>query len=408
MLQRLTIMAASALSVLLAGGPAGPARVETISRSGTTWTASTWGYTSPKLLWDGARAYAVNLVGSGPGSDVARVYWRDDSGWHAGADIEPVYQPALLVLDSTGAIHFFCTDRGQRGYHWRSVRPHDVTEFSPVPLPDATKFAYGYLGAGREGDTLALAGLDRKYSMWVAVKHGEAPWSRPGLLARSDSVRPPVKAPLYPVVLPHGDQVDVIYSFCPDGSVQNTYNRVEHAQYDAASRKVIRHEVIAEGPVGEVTYATDALRAADGTLYALYMSGVYRYGEKREDREQREGLYCAALRSEGGWSSARVTRSTGTAQLWQDPSGALHVFESTSAGARRYDSADGGRTWTAAQPEAAWDHPGAFLYVVKPNSGSLQDGNLRAVQSTIAAGLPKGAPGRFGLEYVELDWARPR
>ncbi|WP_410970481.1 hypothetical protein, partial [Salmonella sp. SAL4458] len=65
--------------------------------------------------------------------------------------------------------------------------------------------------------------------------------------------------------------MDVIYSFCPDGSVQNTYNRVEHARYDAATRKVTRHEVIAEGPVGEVTYATDALRAADGTLYALYM-----------------------------------------------------------------------------------------------------------------------------------------
>jgi hypothetical protein len=404
-MNRLLIMAAFALPVLLTDGPTGPARVEAITRDGTTWTASTWAYTTPKLLWDGARAYAVALVGEGPGKDVARLYWRNTTGWHAGADVQPVYQPATLLLDDEGHVHLFCTDRGRRGYHWRSVRPADVTAFTQVALPGAEKFAYGYLGAGRDGATLALAGLDRDYSMWIAVKRGAAAWTRPRLLARSESARPPVKSPLYPVVIPRGDEVDVVFSHTSDGSTQNTYDRVEHALYDAAAGRVVRHEVIAEGPVGEITYGLDALRAADGSLYALYMAGLRKYGEERADRERRQGLYCAALRpGSSGWSVSRVTSSTGTAQLCQSPDGNLHVFESTSGGTRHHLSTDGGRTWSPAPSEVAWSQ-GAFLYVLKPNSGSVQDTKLRAVQSSA---LPQGSRGRYGLDYIELGWPDPR
>src|SRR5262249_56318918 len=93
-MNRLLIMAAFTLPALLTDGPTGPARVETITCDGTTWTASTWAYTTPKLLWDGARAYAVALVGDGPGKDVARVYWRDTTGWHAGGGGRPRDPPA--------------------------------------------------------------------------------------------------------------------------------------------------------------------------------------------------------------------------------------------------------------------------------------------------------------------------
>ncbi len=378
----------------------GGARVETLSDEGTVWTAATWGYTSPKLLWDGQRAYAVNLVGEGPGKDVARVMWRDTNGWHAGADLEPVYQPATLLLDEAGHIHVFCTDRGQHGHHWISTQPGDVTRFEKQELPFSRKFAYGYLGVGRQGSTLALAGLDRSYHMWVMVKPGRAePWKKPVLVERAESRTPPVKAPLYPVVIPHGDEVDVVYSYCPDGSVHNTYNRVDLFRCNWRTGRVLRHERVAEGPIGEVTYGLDALLGRDGTLYSLYMTGAYRYGDQRPDRAERQGLYCAVLRPGGVWERRRVSRTTGTGQLWEGPDGRIHAFESTSTHTRHFHSPDQGRTWEEQAP--AWDAPGFFLYVLKGNSGSPPDPTLRAVMSRIQTDVPKGMPGKYGLRYVE-------
>src|SRR3954466_8369471 len=120
----------------LASQPSGGARQERITRDGTPWVASTWGYSTPKLLFDGKRLFAVALVGSGIHHDVARLYWRDvdDAAgeWKRGVDLSPVYQPATILLDDQGFVHVFSTELGVRGFHWRSRRAGEVSAFDPV------------------------------------------------------------------------------------------------------------------------------------------------------------------------------------------------------------------------------------------------------------------------------------
>lgn len=375
--------------------------VETITTSGTTWTASTWGYNTPKLLYDGHKLYAVALVGRGPKKDVARLFWRDAFGWRQGADLAPVYQPATILLDAEGHINVFCTNSGERGLHWRSKRPGDVREFEEIALPDAAKFGYGYLGVGRRQNLLALAGLDNQYRMWITTKaSADTPWRAPALLADSLLGPPPRRSPVYPVVLPDEHGVHVVYSNSPDGSTHNTYNRVEYAFFDPAKGRVARHETIVEGPIGEMTYGLDALNDPDGGVSVIYFAGIPVYGPPQTDQQARRGIYFAHRDPAGGWTVHRVTASTGTAQLHRDGDGALSIFESTSAGYFRHRSSDGGKSWKR-DASVAWDG-GAFLYLIKPNSGSSPDPAVRGVQSRL---LP--APNRLGvryvLEYVELS-----
>src|SRR5689334_1079239 len=89
--------------ILLCGAPIASAAahvyVERITSANTPWVASTWGYSTPKLLCDGKRLYALALVGAGIDHDTARLYWRDvnatgsNAEWNRGADLSPVYQP---------------------------------------------------------------------------------------------------------------------------------------------------------------------------------------------------------------------------------------------------------------------------------------------------------------------------
>jgi hypothetical protein len=375
-----------------------PFVIETISETGPSWTGHTWGYTSPKLLYDGSRTYAVGLIGPDSGHSHIQVYWRDGAGWYAGAKLEPVYQPSTLLLDGAGHTNVFCTSAGIRAYHWRSDKPHDVTAFTEVPLPQPELFRFGYLGVGTDGKQLALAGLDGGYNLWLAVKPSlDAPWGEAHQIATGKTGDPTGNVgPCYPVVMPAGDQVHLVYSVSPDGSVHNTYNKVVYACFDTRQQKVTRQHTIARSTPGVMTYGLDALRGPDGTLYSLYFGHVYVYGAKPEGEDALRGLYLAVLRPGGQWRAAKVTDSTGTAQLFHSPDGTLHVLESTSAGTRDYASTDGGRSFGAAVH--AWPGAGGFLYVVKASSGSVVDGVVRGAQSEFPGG---GAGSR--LQYVKYD-----
>jgi hypothetical protein len=377
--------------------------VERISLDGSTWTSATWGYTSPKLLYDGGRVYAVNMVGAGPGKDVARLYWRDAGGWHTGADISPMYQPATMLLDAAGHINVFVTETAGPVHHWRSLRPRDVTEFAEVPVPRPESFRYGYLGVGTDGKMIALCGVDETYSMWFAVKPSvDRPWRRPRRIVPSQKATPPWTSPVYPVVIPDGNVVHVIYSNSPDGGVHNTYNRVEHVACDMRTGRVAHREVVAEGPVGEMTYGVDALKGSDGTLYALYEAGAYVYGGKRPDISERAGLFCAALRPGGVWERVRITPTPGNGQLFLDSVGTLHAFLTTSTNTLHFVSSDSGRAWAPAADPVAWDGSGAFLYVMKPSSGSVITDTVRGVQAEARATPPPGGKSQYPLDYLEL------
>jgi hypothetical protein len=399
MRQRLALL--TALTALCSFVSAeGRSMVEVISGTGVSETGHTWGYSSPKLLYDGQQAYAVALHGPDMYHAHAQVYWRDAAGWHEGAAIEPVYQPPTILLDGEGHINVFCTSAGIRGYHWRSAKPHDVTAFAEVELPTPEIFRFGYLGVGTDGTRMALAGLDGSYSMWLTVKPlAEAAWTEPYPIAGGTTgAATGNTGPCYPVVIPAGDQVHVIYSVSPDGSVHNTYNRVAYACFDTRQRKITRQDVVAESPPGVMTYGLDALRAPDGTLYSLHFAHVYVYGDKPEGADALKGIYLATLPPGGEWRSVKVTDSTGTAQLFREAGGALHVIESRSDGARDHVSTDGGQTFGLLETPA-WPGSGGFLYVVKANSGSVMDDIVRGAQS--GTNMVDGKLTDFRLEYVE-------
>jgi hypothetical protein len=369
------------------------AGVETVSPDGATWVASTWGYNTPKLLFDGKKVYALGLAGTDLDHCVARLFWRDESGWHRGADLTPVYQPATILLDSKGYIYLFTTARASRGYCWRSKEPGEVDQFEQVPLTEPEKFAYGYLGAAIDGDRVMLAGLDPQYNMWLTVRESaDAKWDAPMLIASGQKDHVPWDSAVYPMLLPDADGVDVVYSNSPDGGVHNTYNRVEISRIDWKSRKVIAHETIAQGPVGEDTYGLDALKLKDGTIHVLYFAGLHVYGDVAPDIDQRRGLFCATRLPSGQWKSVRVTTDTGTSQFFHDPkSDRLWVLQTDTIGAAGFYSDDRGEHWKAAS-SPIFSAPGQFLHILKPTSGSLCDDRLRALQSTTS----------HALQYIEL------
>ena len=381
--------------------------IEIISETGVPFTGHTWGYSSPKLLYDGRYTYAVALIGPDSSHTHIQVYWRDGDGWHEGARIEPVYQPSTMLLDGAGHINVFCTSAGLRAYHWRSTKPHDVSAFTEVALPQPEIFRFGYLGVGTDGSQLALAGLDGGYNMWLAVKPSlDAPWGEAHRIATARMGDPVGNvAPCYPIVMPAGDQIHLVYSISPDGSVHNTYNKVVYACYDTREQKVTREDVILESAPGIMSYGLDALRAPDGTIYALCFGHFYAYGDKPEGVDALRGLYLATLPPGGTWRVVKVTDSTGTGQLFREPAGTLHVIESRSDGARDHVSTDGGQTFRLLDAPA-WPGNGGFLYVAKANSGSVMDGIIRGAQSG-----PKIVEGKvvdYRLEYAEYDPGRAR
>jgi hypothetical protein len=87
-----------------------------------------------------------------------------------------------------------------------------------------------------------------------------------------------------------------------------------------------------------------------------------------------------------------VTNSTGTAQLHRRKDGIVEVFESGSGGTMRHFSNDLTHWYHDEKP--VWTSPGGFLYAVKPNSGSIDDGNLRGIQTL------KTGEGKFRLEQI--------
>jgi hypothetical protein len=379
--------------------------IETITHDGTPWVASTWGYNTPKLLFDGNKVYAVALVGSGIDHDVARLYARDEAGhWRRGADLAPVYQPATLLLDDRGFINVFTTRHMDRACAWRSRRPGDVSAFDPVSLPKPEQFGYGYLGVGRSGSLVALAGLDHDYAMWLTVKRSfDAPWEAPIKIADSQKAHRPWTSPVYPIVLPDPAHraVDVVFCSSPDGGIHNTYDRVELARINLSdgSTKV---STVAHGPVGEMTFGMDAVRTSDGAIHIIYMSGLHVYGAVQPDEQKRHGVFCASSHDGTNWSIARVSESTGTSQLSRRPDDALMMFQTTSVGTDVFRSRDDQSDWKK-DPAPIWTSPGAFLYVIKANSGSVMGDFVRAVQSQpIPDAPPDGV--KYGLSYLTAHY----
>jgi hypothetical protein len=157
----------------------------------------------------------------------------------------------------------------------------------------------------------------------------------------------------------------------------------------------------AHGPVGEMTFGMDALRTSDGAVHIIYMSGLHVYGAVQPDEQKRHGVFCATSRDGTNWSIARVSESTGTSQLYQCPDGSLMVFQTTSVGTDVFRSRDGS-DWKK-DPAPIWTSAGAFLYVIKANSGSAMDDFVRAVQSQpIAGAAPDGV--KYGLEYLTAHY----
>ncbi len=402
------IMAGTTLYLLVAAAAAAPGNhpggdvVETITSQGTGWVCSTWGYNTPKLVYDGKRSYAIGLV-DGPGGRVAQLYARGPAGWTAGATFSPVHQPATILLDDHGCINVFSSDLTTGAHHWRSATAGDVNNFATIPIPDARKFRYGYLGVGTDGHRLALAGLDSNYSMWLAVKPSfEAAWNSPCLVARGQQQVQPWDAPVYPIVMPDAGGVHIIYSNCPDGGIHNTYDKVQYLYFDNATRQVTTREIVAQGPLGTITFGLDALFADDGTVYALYFTGLYVYGEKPSGDAQPHGVYCAVRLAPGKWRTTKVTDSTGAAQLFRDPDGTLHVLQSTPTGIVGFSSTDGGRSWKPAKRQVVSPAVGAFLYVVKANSGSVIDRTVRAIHSHLLPEAVTHGNQRHALEFITI------
>lgn len=297
-----------------------PFRLVEIDR-GDSWVSPYWGYSTPKVVFDGITYYTVGLWGTTPDSAHGVVYAFDAKGVRKGRRLEGIYQPATLVLDEQGCLVVVYTRRGAPVVILRSREPGGIDAFDELPPPPEMSDAY-YIGIAIRGHTLYLAYLvGSTYTMYLARLDLDAlVWSLSTVVREGQIQRKPKTAWTYPILFPDERGLHLVASNCPDGSDGNTYNRVWYQFYPDGAIESSTNETVAECPMGHIAYAMDMLVDPDGGVHVVFMWNQRRYGAPLPPRDPVEGTYHGMRNpATGEWERRLVSPSSITSLYWERP-----------------------------------------------------------------------------------------
>ncbi len=297
-----------------------PFRLVEIDR-GDSWVSPYWGYSTPKVVFDGTTYYTVGLWGTEPDSAHGMVYAFDADGVRKGRQLEGIYQPATVALDEQGRLVVAYTRRNAPAAILRSREPGGIDVFDELPPPPDMPDAY-YIGIAIRGQTFYLAYLaGSTYTMYLARLDLDAlVWSLSTVVREGQIRRKPKTAWTYPILFPDERGLHLVASNCPDGGDGNTYNQVRYQFYPDGAIESATNEIVAECPVGHIAYAMDMLVDSEGAVHVLFMWNQRRYGAPLPVKAPVEGTYHGMRNPATGEWERRLVSPLSIASLhWERP-----------------------------------------------------------------------------------------
>ena len=349
---------------------------------GDSWVSPYWGYCAPKIATDGNAYYTVGLWGDSPETSHGIVYKRQEGVWIKGAELVGVYQPPVVMLDSSGRVVVIYNQWEKPVYILRGRSPGTIDAFDTLPPHPDMSNAF-YPGAAIQGDTLYFAFCSTpSYTMYLSsLDLGTLKWSPLITMQEGQIEKKPKTAWTYPILLPDANGVHVVASNCPDGGDENSYNIVWYLYYRRGELAPAIRERVAESPVGNTAYATDMSVDSEGQVHVLHMFNVHNYGEPLPSGAEPAGTYHSWRTADGTWQRERIAPAT-IASFYTNEKKLTAVL--TVGGIlQRLSMANNGEPQPLVAPEQLPGAPG-FVDVLSPSSGS----NLSKGLAFVADALP--------------------
>ena len=349
-----------------------PLKVVEIAR-GHSWVSPYWGYSTPKVVFDGNRYYTAGLWGASPDTATGVIYASSGASWEEGAALPDIYQPATLGLDKNRRLIAAYTRKGRPVRLLRAIEPGNVASMEDVPPPPEMEDAY-YIGMAVQHDTVYLAYLGGPdHSMFfTTLDLGTLNWTPTIVLQKGQIDHKPKTAWTYPIVFPTNAGIHIVASNSPDGGEGNTYNEVWYLFIPTGASEPAVRDRVAECPVGHLAYAMDMLVDASGSVHVVMMRNRRVYGDPLPDTSPPEGTWYAVRDSASGtWDMERLG-PTALAGLyaWEGNVLVLMQQKGTIVAMQRRDDAAGWVTRFSLCP--AQDIPAgpSFMDVLSQASGS--------------------------------------
>lgn len=386
---------------------------------GEGWVSSYWGYTAPKLAYDGETYYTAALWGGSPEQAYGTLYAYRDGEWEAGQELPDMYQPPALLLDSSGRLVVLYARQGKPPVLLRARKRGAAEGLEALEPHPAIRNAY-YIGAAIRQNTLYMAYLTSpSYNFYLTqLDLDTMQWSEP-LLVQEGYVRAkPKTAWTYPVLLATAEGLHLVTSNCPDGGDGNTYDRVWYLFFPEGSNQYTLRQEVAACPMGHIAYAMDMIAGPAGGVHIVLMWNVHKYGAPLPETQSPAGTYhawrdneteewnldliappcVASLYGEGvGVDSGRVPRDEMRLFAITQQQSAITSLQWNPEGAE-------GERWRELPPLYPREEIAAapvFMDVIHPGSGSVM-GDLALVSDGLLPGA-EGEPSQRTIWAVLPD-----
>lgn len=287
--------------------PSAAGQAQEIAR-GTSWVSPYWGYSAPKLVFDGTRYYTPLLWGMSPNEARWAIAAHADGSWKVSTEHAGVYQPPVLLLDAEKRLIVIHNLEEKPPVILRAKSAGDAEQFDVIAPPADVANSY-YIGAAIRGNRVYLACVTiPSYSMLLtSLDLATGAWTPARVIAEGQIETKPKTAWTYPILVPVDGGVHVVASNCPDGGDGNTYNQLWHCFVPDDAAGEISKSMILEGKIGCMTYATDFVFDAAGGMHIVYMANMRKYGDVPPEGDGKPGLYHAYREANGTtWATAKV------------------------------------------------------------------------------------------------------
>lgn len=348
--------------------------VEPIAES-DSWVSPYWGYSTPKIVFDGNSWFAVGMRGNAPDQSAGFVCQRDTNGnWKEIAALPDIYQPPTICLDSERRLIVAHTRSGKPVRILRASHASQPNSLGDLPTPTSMENAY-YIGITCFRDTLYLAYITSPdYGMYLtALDLASLQWRTAVQLQKGQLETKPKTAWVYPILAGNDKGLHVVASNSPDGGEENTYNEIWYLLLQPDTLAPVIREKVQSSPMGHVTYAMDMQVDPAGDVHILYQGNRRLYGPPKDPEAQPSGVFHAWRKTATAcWSQSRVGPEGMAALSIRGKD--VEVFLSGNGAIGRYQWENGSTRWSLR--ENSWAQgtlPGApgFMDMVSPNSGSV-------------------------------------
>jgi hypothetical protein len=395
------------------------------------WCSPLWGHNAPKIARNKhGETWVAEFSGEYPEATV-QILKRGTSGsWQRGAAFKGAYQPSLLFLDAGGRLNVIQNSQTKPILHFRSKDSQNLDNFEQVAEGNGQEDGRGwYVGVGIHADTLYMAYITLSYDLFLTWKRLTDPvWNPPVTVHRGkvDTVKGNHSwtRPRFQFSGRHGL---FVVNETSDGSVKNTYNKVQLVSFDLSDPRRFTTECVDSVPMGFGAYSCEFAVSPDGYLHCVFERNPRIY-ESGVAYTSEPGIYVASRPVSGGsWIKRRVFDVLTDGTLLSGADGSIVLLRLQRSGlsvnvdrldsstdqsagsaapvwvARR--SADHGATWSdvAVRSAPATLTTPSHIQAVTPSNGSFTGTHAEGLFEDSRGPLPGTKLGRYTLYYFIVD-----